>query len=234
MKVLIIIPAYNEEKNILQVVKEIEKNKEKNIDYIVINDGSKDNTLDILIKNKIKHINLVNNLGIGAAVQTGYIYAKNNNYDVAIQFDGDGQHDFEYVNTILMEMSSKKKDMVIGSRFINGKSDFLSTKSRRIGINIISMVIRLFSKQKIKDTTSGFRAVNKKIIEEFSKSYPFDYPEPITNMLVLKKGYNVSEIQVNMRERKFGKSSIRFIKSLAYMLNVTLSVVIIGLESKEK
>lgn len=227
-KVLLIIPAYNEEENILRTCETIEKSK-ANVDYIVINDGSKDKTKEILEKNKINHINLVHNLGIGGAVQTGYKYALEHNYDIAVQFDGDGQHDVAYVEKIVTPIIDEEVDFVIGSRFIEDLSSFKSTGFRRLGINIISFFIKKFTKIKIYDTTSGFRAVNKQIIEEFAANYPIEYPEPISTTELLKKGYKVKEVAVEMNERTGGVSSIRKWKSIYYMVNVILSIVIVGI-----
>ena len=183
-KVILIIPAYNEEKNILKTYKSIinyNKKSKCNYDIIVINDGSTDKTEEILVKNKIKHITLIHNLGIGGAVQTGYKYAYENNYDIAVQFDGDGQHDVSYVKDIIKPIIEENYDFTIGSRYIDNKtSSFKSTFARRIGIRIISSFIKLFTKKRVLDTTSGFRACNKNIIREFAFNYPTEYPEPIT------------------------------------------------------
>ncbi len=230
-KVLIIIPAYNEEENILKTYKSIEKYNNKNkvqYDCIVINDGSTDKTKKILEDNNIPHINLIHNLGIGGAVQTGYKYAFYNNYDIAVQFDGDGQHDVNYVKNIIDPILDGKADMVIGSRFIDKKSNgFKSSASRRIGIKIISNFIKFATGKKIYDTTSGFRAVSKEIIYDFSLSYPSEYPEPITTAEILKKKYKVSEVSVEMKEREGGVSSIRAWKNIYYMMNVCLALLAI-------
>lgn len=227
-KVLLIIPAYNEEDNILNTCKKIEKSKIK-VDYIVINDGSKDSTSEICRKNKLPCINLVHNLGIGGAVQTGYKYALEHDYDIAIQFDGDGQHDINYVEKIIEPIINNEADFVIGSRFVEELSSFKTTGARRMGIKIISFFIKLFTKVKIYDTTSGFRAVNKKIIEEFANNYPTEYPEPVSTTELLKKGYKVKEVAVEMNERVGGVSSIRAWKNAYYMINVILSIFIISI-----
>lgn len=231
MRVLMIIPAYNEELNILNTVNTIKKYKK--LDYIVINDGSLDNTKRVLVDNKINHIDLINNLGIGGAVQTGYKYAYYNDYDIAIQFDGDGQHDINYVHKLIDPIENEGIDMVVGSRFVGDDSIFKSTKVRRLGINILSFLIKILTDKKIKDTTSGYRAVNKKIIEKFAFDYAFEYPEPITNLQVIGNGYKVKEVSVGMKERKFGKSSINFYKSIYYMLNVGLTMLIVGIGGKK-
>ena len=227
-KVLIIIPAYNEEKNILKTYEEIKKYaKEKKVKYdcLVINDGSKDSTEQILKENKIPHISLVNNLGIGGAVQTGYKYAYYNDYDIAIQYDGDGQHDVRYIETIIEDIKKNEADFVVGSRFIEKISEFQTTRSRKIGINIISFLIKICTGKKIYDVTSGFRAANKKVIKLFSEEYPQEYPEPITNTRLLKSNYRVKEVAVNMRERSGGKSSIHTWKNIYYMVNVGLAII---------
>lgn len=229
-KVLIIIPAYNEEENIKKVYDGIIKyNKlnKTNYDVIVINDGSKDNTEEILCKNNIPHIKLIHNLGIGGAVQTGYKYALENGYDIAIQFDGDGQHDISYVKDIIKPILLNKADMVIGSRFIaDSTSDFKSSFARRIGINVISSVIKLKTGVKIFDTTSGFRAINRTVLEIFSSDYPREYPEPISTVNILCNGLNVSEVGVSMNERIGGVSSIKSWKTAYYMINVVLSILL--------
>lgn len=234
MKVLLIIPAYNEEENILRVCKGIEEYS-KEIDYVVINDGSKDNTLKILKENNINHINLIHNLGIGGAVQTGYKYAYENGYDIAIQFDGDGQHDINYVADICEPILSKKANMVIGTRYLDkSSSKFQSTFMRRFGANIISFFLKICCKEVITDPTSGFRAADKKIIEEFAKSYPTEYPEPESTACMLTKGYKVTEVPVSMNERIGGTSSIRFFKSADYMIKVCLAIIIDTTNSKKK
>lgn len=237
MKALIIIPAYNEEKNILKSFNKIKKvsNLGKNVDIMVINDGSTDDTKNILEKNNIPHINLINNLGIGGAVQTGYKYAYENNYDIAIQFDGDGQHDANYIKNIIEPLKDNKADMVIGSRFIDSSSsDFKSTKTRRLGINIISFFIKFLTKKKIYDTTSGFRAINKDLIKLFANDYPVEYPEPVSTTKILKTGYKVLEIPVSMNERKHGISSINQWKNIYYMVNVIISIIVIGIGGTKK
>ena len=171
MRVLVIIPAYNEEKSILSTVKSLKDAKVKGhtLDYVVINDGSKDNTKQVCLDNHLNFINLPINLGIGGAVQTGYKYAYYNNYDIAIQFDGDGQHDAAYISSLINEIEHGN-DIVIGSRFISKLSEFRSTGIRRIGINFLSFLIKLCTGKRIYDPTSGFRACNTKIIKDTDRS----------------------------------------------------------------
>ena len=228
--ILVIIPAYNEEENILDTYKSIiDYNKKNNANYdvMVINDGSNDNTEQILLNNNIPHIKLIHNLGIGGAVQTGYKYSLEHDYDIAVQFDGDGQHDINYIKIITDPIINGECDMCIGSRFVTkSKEGFKSSAARRLGINIISFNIKLKTRKKIYDTTSGFRAVNKKIIKMFANNYPTEYPEPISTVRVIKNGYNVIEKPVIMHERMGGKSSIGSWKNAYYMINVILSILL--------
>lgn len=231
-RILLIIPAYNEQDNILNTYRTIVDYNQlhhTNYDVIVINDGSNDNTENILLNNGIPHVKLIHNLGIGGAVQTGYKYASDNDYDIAIQFDGDGQHDVSYVKDIVAPLNDNKADMVIGSRFVEGAiSEFKSTKARQLGIKIISAFIKIFTKKKVYDVTSGFRAINKKLIKQFSLDYPLEYPEPISTTKILKQGKVIKEVPVEMKERQGGISSIRSWKNVYYMINVLLSIIIIG------
>ena len=234
MKILLIIPAYNEEENILNTIKTIEEYS-KEVDYVVINDGSKDNTLKILQENKINYINLIHNLGIGGAVQSGYKYAFENDYDIAIQFDGDGQHDINYLSTICEPIAEGKADMCIGSRYLDkSTSEFKSTPMRRLGKNIISVLIKIFWRKKITDPTSGFRAANSKVIEIFAKDYPSDYPEPESIVTLLRMGLNVEERPVNMKERQGGKSFVSIGTSIIYMLKVSLAIIIDSIRVKDR
>ena len=226
MKVLLIIPAYNEEDNILNTCNKIKEFSDE-IDFVVINDGSKDGTLKILQENNLNHINLINNLGIGGAVQTGYKYAYENGYDIAIQFDGDGQHDVNYVPNICEPIINGQANLVIGTRYLDkSSSEFQSTFMRRLGSNIISFFIKLCTGKKITDPTSGFRAADRKIIEEFEKDYTREYPEPESTVCMLCKKYKAAEVPVSMNERQGGKSSIRFLKTADYMIKVCLAILI--------
>ena len=229
-KVLLIIPAYNEELNILKTYQSIlDYNKKHKTNYqaIVINDGSRDRTEEVLEEHQIPHIRLIQNLGIGGAVQTGYKFALKYDYDIAIQFDGDGQHDVNYVKTIVDPILKEEADMVVGSRFVDQTMDnFKSSFLRRVGIRLISKVIKWKTGQEIFDTTSGFRAVNKDIIKMFAHQYPTEYPEPISTVDVLLSGKRVVELPVKMKAREQGKSSISSFKSIYYMINVILSILI--------
>lgn len=236
-KILLIIPAYNEQDSILSTIQMIETYNSSSlntIDYVVINDGSSDHTEEILLKNKIPHIKLVHNLGIGGAVQTGYKYAFENGYDIAIQFDGDGQHNVNYVPNICQPIIDGEANMVIGSRFVEGStSEFKSTAARQMGIKLISSFINFFTGKKLYDVTSGFRAIDQSLIEQFSLNYPLEYPEPISTTQILKEGKTISEVPVEMNERNGGVSSIRNWKNVYYMINVLLSIIVLGTGRKK-
>lgn len=229
-KVLLIIPAYNEEKNILTVYKNIcdyNKKAKTKLDVVFINDGSIDATEKILCENNINHIKLIQNLGIGGAVQTGYKYALYNDYDIAIQFDGDGQHNVNYVEALIKPILEENIDMTIGSRFIDSSSsEFKSSFLRRIGIKLISSCIHFKTRVRIYDTTSGFRAANKNAIAMFAIHYPLEYPEPISSVDVILSGMKIKEVPVSMNERLAGKSSINSWKNIYYMVNVVLSILL--------
>lgn len=235
-KVLIIIPAYNEEENIANTCNNIINYNNKNnikYDFLVVNDCSKDNTLKICKENNFPVVDLVHNLGIGGAIQTGYRYAYDNGYDIAVQFDGDGQHDIRYVKNIIEPIINKESNMVIGSRFIDKTSSAFKTSSaRRMGIKIISFFIKILTGKKIYDTTSGFRAIDRDLMKYFYSNYPVEYPEPVSEVMVVMNGFKISEVPVSMNERLGGVSSIRKWKNLYYMINVILSVIVVRLRGK--
>ena len=224
MKKLIIIPAYNEEANIVKTVESIERDA-VGFDYIVINDCSTDRTKEICEEHGFHYVDLPINLGIGGAVQTGYKYAWENGYDMAVQVDGDGQHDPEFLELMAEYLETHQVDMVIGSRFIE-KQGFQSSGMRRVGIRFFSGLIRLMTGKTITDPTSGLRMAGRNVIELFSKDYPRDYPEPESVVAILRKGLKVAEVPVIMREREGGVSSISMKKSVYYMVKVTLAILI--------
>lgn len=223
-KRLVIIPAYNEEASIINTVKSIQE-KAEGFDYIVINDCSTDNTGQICEENKFNVIHLPQNLGIGGAVQTGYLYGYRNGYDVAVQVDGDGQHDPAFLTRMAEYMEDNQADMVIGSRFIE-KKGFQSSGMRRLGIRYFTGLIKLLTGEKVTDPTSGLRMVNRDVMKFFSENYPNDYPEPESVVAILKRRKKVEEIPVIMRERTGGVSSISPKKSIYYMIKVTMAILI--------
>lgn len=224
MKCLIIIPAYEEEKNIKNVVDNIIQNYPQ-YDYVVVNDGSKDKTAQICRDNGYSYLDLPINLGIGGAVQAGYKYALKNGYDMAVQIDGDGQHDVAFIEEMIQMMQENKAQIAIGSRFIE-KQGFQSSKARRIGINFISNLIWICTGKKIYDVTSGFRIVDKFFIKYYSENYPSDYPEPEAIVMAIMNRAKIIEVPVIMKERSEGTSSIHSWKSLYYMIKVSLAVII--------
>ncbi|HHJ8044495.1 TPA: glycosyltransferase family 2 protein, partial [Streptococcus pyogenes] len=221
MKKLIIIPAYNESSNIVNTIRTIESDA-PDFDYIIIDDCSTDNTLAICQKQGFNVISLPINLGIGGAVQTGYRYAQRCGYDVAVQVDGDGQHNPCYLEKMVEVLVQSSVNMVIGSRFIT-KEGFQSSFARRIGIKYFTWLIALLTGKKITDATSGLRLIDRSLIERFANHYPDDYPEPETVVDVLVSHFKVKEIPVVMNERQGGVSSISLTKSVYYMIKVTLA-----------
>lgn len=232
MKILIIIPAYNEEENIERVVDNIIENYPQ-YDYLVVNDCSSDSTEQILKRRGYNYISLPVNLGIGGGVQSGYLYATQNDYDIAIQIDGDGQHDPAYIEKLIQPIVDGEADMTIGSRFIE-KQGFQTSFMRRLGINIIRIVIKLCCGTKATDTTSGFRATNKELTAFFSREYAQDYPEPEAIVAASLNGYRVKDVAVKMKEREGGVSSINAKRSLYYMIKVSLALIILRIGRKKR
>lgn len=226
MKKLAIIPAYNEQGSILKTVKDVQENA-PDFDYIVINDCSTDDTMKVCEENGLHVLNLPVNLGIGGCVQTGYQYACSHDYDIAVQFDGDGQHNAAYLEVMTEKLLSEKLDMVIGSRYIE-KKGFQSSGLRRMGIRYFSWLIKRVTGQTITDPTSGMRLCNRDVIEIYANDYPRDYPEPESVTAILKAGKRVCEYPVMMNERSAGISSISPRKSIYYMVKVSIAVLMAG------
>lgn len=231
MKILVIIPCYNEEENIEHVINYL-KHEAPLVDYLIVNDCSTDKSELICKQNGYNYISLPVNLGIGGGVQSGYLYAKDNGYDIAIQMDGDGQHDAAFLKDVIAPVESGELDMCIGSRFIT-KEGFQTSFMRRFGISIISNLIFILCKKRIKDTTSGFRACNKKLINFYAENYAQDYPEPEAIIAAVISGYKVGERPVIMRERLGGVSSISTFKSAYYMIKVTIALVVYRITIKK-
>ncbi len=232
MNNIIIIPAYNESGNIVKTVEDIRANS-KEFDYIIVNDCSQDNTLEICRDNNYNYLNLPINLGIGGAVQAGYRYAYYHGYDTAVQFDGDGQHDARYLTDLLGCLNNSESDMVIGSRFIK-KEGFQSSSIRRVGIRYFTFLIKLLTGTTITDPTSGMRIVNRKLMKDFTFDYPKDYPEPESTVDALTRGYKIAEVPVKMREREEGESSISPLKAVYYMIKVSLAILIAKIKGGKK
>ena len=223
-KVLIIIPAYNEEDNIEKVVDNLITNFPQ-YDYVIINDGSTDSTKKICKRKGYEVLNLSINMGIGGAVQTGYCYARDNDYDMAVQIDGDGQHDVGFLEGMIRCMAEEQADCVIGSRFVE-KEGFQSSHLRRTGIKFLSTLGWILTGARIKDITSGYRLVNRRFIQIFAQDYPADYPEPEAMVITAVHGGRIREYPVIMRKREGGTSSITLKKSVYYMFKVTIAMLI--------
>ena len=223
IKILIIVPCYNEQETIAALYREIcEKTP---YDVMVVNDCSTDDSKTILHSEGIPHLDLPLNLGIGGAVQAGYRYALRSGYDAAVQIDGDGQHDPGQAEALVAPIKQDNADLVIGSRYID-KTGYQSSAMRRVGIRFFKGLIYCLSGKRVTDATSGFRAVSRKAMQLFDIYYAKDYPEPESNMLALKNKLRVCEVPVTMRERRGGVSSIKALQPLYYMLKVSLGIII--------
>ena len=225
-KILIIVPAFREEENITGVIESLHsENPEWRI--LVVNDGSEDNTGKLAeATGKADVINLPANLGIGGAVQTGFKFASRNGFDIAVQFDGDGQHIASELHKMLDALNDGGNDVVIGSRFCGKNKGWKSTKMRRLAILAFQWINSLLIRQKITDNTSGFRAYNSRAIEFLSENYPMDYPEPEAVILLGKSGFRIKEVPVQMQQREGGQTSIPGLKQYYYMAKVLLGIFI--------
>lgn len=234
LRVAIIIPCYNEQDNIVSLFEEINslvQSERYVLSPIFINDCSKDNTKALLQQHQIPHLNLTVNLGIGGAVQTGFKYAFRNNFDVAIQMDGDGQHPPHELQKLLIPFINQEADVVIGSRYLT-KEGFQSTLLRRTGITYFKWLNQQLSGLTIHDSTSGYRAYNKKALEIVCNYYPDEYPEPEAIILFAMNKLMVKEVPVTMRERQGGTSSIKTYKTIYYMFKVTLGTIFLYIRLK--
>jgi glycosyltransferase involved in cell wall biosynthesis len=221
MKTLIIIPAYNEEESLPGVIQDLRKHV-PSADLLVVNDGSRDATGRIAQSLGVAVLNLPFNLGIGGAVQSGYLYAERNGYEVAIQFDGDGQHLAAEIGKLLGPLIEGKADLVVGSRFLL-PGEYKAPVFRKMGIGIFSIVLSRILGRTMTDCTSGFRASNRKVIEFFSRGYPDDYPEVEALVLLHKVKLRMTEVPVVMRDRTGGRSSITPLRSVYYMTKVLMA-----------
>ena len=221
MKTLVVIPAYNEALNIEKTVHDLEVNAPE-VDYVVVNDGSKDNTLEVLKKNDFNYIDGFCNLGLFGAVQTGFKLAIKENYDIVIQFDGDGQHSAKYIAPLVKEIE-KGNNIVIGSRFVDEKKPFTA---RMMGSRLIAGAIKLMTGKTITDPTSGFRAYDRACIKDYASEMN-NPPEPDTLVYMLRKQRKIKEIQVQMSDREFGESYLNLVNTIKYMSRMTVSIFLI-------
>ncbi|WP_295759524.1 glycosyltransferase family 2 protein [uncultured Holdemanella sp.] len=221
MKTLVVIPAYNEALNIEKTVHDLEVHAPE-VDYVVVNDGSKDNTLEVLKRNDFNYIDGFCNLGLFGAVQTGFKLALKEDYDIVIQFDGDGQHSASYIESLVKEIENGN-NIVIGSRFVDEKKPFTA---RMIGSRLIAAAIKLMTGKTINDPTSGFRAYDRVCIKDYANEMN-NPPEPDTLVYMLRKQRKIKEIQVQMSDREFGESYLNLVNTIKYMSRMMVSIFLI-------
>jgi glycosyltransferase involved in cell wall biosynthesis len=224
MKLLIIVPAYNEEESLPHVLKDIREHVLE-ADVLVVDDGSIDRSAAIARQQQVDVLKLPFNLGIGGAMQAGYLYARKHSYDLAVQFDGDGQHIAREIGKLLVPLQTGQADLVIGSRFI-GDDLYKPSVYRKIGMLVFSSILSRIIGTPVTDTTSGFRGANRQVIEFCARNYPDDYPEVEALVLLHKAGFRIVEVPVRMRERFGGRSSITAVRSAYYMVKVLLAVFV--------
>ena len=221
---IVIIPARNEEDSVAGVIGEIQA-ADPDFVVVVVDDGSTDRTAQVAEATGAIVLRLPYNLGIGGAVQTGYQYARENDFDIAIQVDGDGQHDPSEIPRLLEPILGGRADMVVGTRFAEG-GGYRGTRMRRVGIHLFAAIVSLIVRQRVTDTTSGFRAANRKVIRLFAADYPHDYPEVEATVVLTRYGLKMIEVPVQMRIRETGNSSITAVRSVYYMVKVLLALFI--------
>jgi glycosyltransferase involved in cell wall biosynthesis len=224
MKTLVIIPVFNEEETLRGVILGIRASLSQ-ADILVVNDGSTDSTGNIAREEGVLILEHPYNMGIGATMQTGFLYALRNGYDIAIQVDGDGQHHPEFLPSLIKPLLAGQSNLVIGSRYLLD-GGFKSTFPRKLGIKFFSSLVWIFTRKRVTDPTSGFRAMDRKGLELFSEEYPSDYPEVEALISANRKGLLFQEIPTMMRDRQGGTSSIGILSALYYMVKVTLSISI--------
>ena len=219
-----IVPAYNEAGNIGRVVDEL-RAFDPELDVVVVSDGSADATSEVARAHGAHVVTLPFNLGIGGAVQTGFRYAWENGYELAVRCDGDGQHDPSELPKVLAPVVAGDADIVVGTRF-GGDDSFRSTAARRIGIRMLAAIVSLIARQRVTDTTSGFQALNRRALGLFAADYPHDYPEVEGMVMTIKHQLRLQEVPVRMREREHGSSSITAFRSIYYMAKVLLALFV--------
>jgi len=224
LRTIAIVPAYNEEDSLGTVLEEI-RAADPELEVVVVNDGSTDGTARVAAAAGAAVVSLPFNVGIGGAVQTGYQYALEHGFELAIQVDGDGQHDPREIGQVVEPILDGRADLVVGTRFVRG-GGYRGTRLRRVGIRLFAAVVSLLVRQRVSDTTSGFRAVNRKALRLFAAEYPHDYPEVESIVLLSRHGLRMLEVPVQMRVRETGNSSITALRATYYMIKVLLALFI--------
>jgi glycosyltransferase involved in cell wall biosynthesis len=227
-RVVAVVPAWNEAGAIGGVVDEIHA-FDPRIDVVVVDDASTDDTADVARAHGAKVLGLPFNVGIGGAVQTGFRYARDEGYEVAVRLDGDGQHAAEELGKLLAPIRAGDAELVIGSRFVDPAGTYRPPFARRMGIRVFARLVSLLGGQKVTDTTSGFSALDRTAIELFATEYPHDYPEVESTLVALRSGLRLAQVQVDMRERQAGTSSITLVRSLYYIVKVMLALLVASL-----
>ena len=227
-RIAAVVPAYDEEGAIGKVVAEI-RSTGLAIDVVVVDDASTDDTARAARAAGATVLTLPFNVGIGGAVQTGLRYARDEGYPRAVRLDGDGQHDARELPKLLAPIELGEADLVIGSRFVDGGGSYRPPLARRIGIRVFARLVSLLGGQRVTDTTSGFVALDRRAIELFAAEYPHDYPEVEATLVALRSGLRLTQVQVEMRERETGTSSITFVRAVYYVVKVTLSLLVASL-----
>ncbi len=223
MRILAIVPAYNEAESVGDVVRELLQRGD--LDVVVVNDGSTDDTAAVARAAGARVLDLPLNLGIGGAVQTGYLYARRHRYEVALQVDGDGQHDPAQIDPLLAQLARGQGELALGSRYV-GKTSYRSPLLRRAGMILLSWLVSLVTRQRIRDTTSGFRACARPLLVYFAENYPQDYPEVEALVLARRAGFRIVEVACGFRERAGGRSTITPLRAVYYMIKVQLAILI--------
>ena len=224
-RLVAVVPAWNEAGAIGAVVDEV-RNVDPAIQIVVVDDASEDDTAAIAARHGATVLRLPFNVGIGGAVQTGFRYALAEGYERAVRLDGDGQHDASQIPKILAPIEAGEADVVIGSRFVDPSGAYRAPFARRMGIRVFARLVSLLGGQRVTDTTSGFVALDRAGIELFAAEYPHDYPEVEATLVALRSGLRLAQVQVEMRERTTGTSSITFVRSLYYIVKVTLALLV--------
>jgi glycosyltransferase involved in cell wall biosynthesis len=230
VRVLAIVPAFNEARNLPGVAAALRR-AAPDVDACVVDDGSSDDTAAVAASLGLGVLRLPLNLGIGGAVQAGYLHARDRGYDLAVQIDGDGQHDPAFLGALIAPLLAGRADLVVGSRFL-GDGGFKSTLVRRAGIRYLSWFLRLRCGVRVTDPTSGFRAASRRAIELFARHYPSDYPEPESVAVAHREGLRIEEVPVVMSARPHGASSITWARTLYYLVKVSLALLLLPVRER--